>query len=198
MPECDYCGASFDSEKEELRHLKSEHRDELGPIDKRRIGDVGGDDGGLPTGPIALGVVLLASVAIVGYVVFVAGSGGGSSGDVGSAGSAHYHGTMNVTVTGDQVDFSQEQYQVQDQRFHFEGGDATRWHAHATGLTFEYAIQALGFDASLSPNSFTIDGTTYTDGDGYDVVFEINGEPLEELDYVLQEGDNVEVVVAEA
>jgi sulfur carrier protein ThiS len=198
MPECDYCGASFASEKEELKHLKSEHRDELGPIDKRRVGDVGGDDGGLPTGPIALGVVLLASVAIVGYVVFIAGSGGGSAGDVGPAGSAHYHGTMNVTVTGDRVDFSQAQYQVQDQRFHFEGGDGTQWHAHATGVTFEYAMDALGFDASLSPNSVTIDGTTYTDGDGYDVVFEINGEPLDELDYVLQEGDHVEIVVTEA
>jgi len=198
MPDCDYCGASFDSEEAELKHLESEHADELGPIDKRRVGDVDSGDDGLPTGPIALGVVLLVSAGIVAYVVFVAGGSGGGSADVGPVDSDHYHGTMEVVVTGDQVDFSQDRYQVRDRRFHFEDGDGTEWHAHATSVTFGYAMDALGFDASVSPNSFSIDGETYTDGEGYEVTFEVNGESLDDLDYVLEEGDDVRVVVSEA
>ncbi|MFQ3320247.1 MAG: hypothetical protein ACI80F_002325 [Natronomonas sp.] len=194
MPECEYCGAAHNSEEAHLKHLKSEHADELGPIDKRRVGGTDPDDG-LPTGPIALGVVLLVSAAIVGYVVFIAG---GSADNIGGAGSAHYHGTMEMTVTGDQIDFSQDKYQVQDRRFHFESRDGTEWHAHATGVTFEYAMESLGFDVSLSPKSITVEGTTYTDGEGHNVVFEISGDSVTDLSYVLQEGDHIRVVVTEA
>lgn len=193
MPECDYCGASFDSEGDELEHLKSEHRDELGPIDKRRVGDVGDDDG-LPVGPIALGVVIFTSVAIVGYVVLIAG---GSSG-VGARGSAHYHGTMEMSVLGDPVDFSRSEYQLRDRRFHFEEGDGTEWHAHATGVTFQYAMESLGFEVSLDPATLVFEGETYGSNDGFEVVFEVNGERLSDLTYVLQDGDSVRVVVREA
>ncbi|WP_336135241.1 hypothetical protein [Natronomonas amylolytica] len=196
MPECEYCGASHDSEEAHLKHLKAEHADELGPIDKRRVGDVDGDDGGLPTGPLALGVVMLLSIGIVGYVVFVAG-GSGPDG-IGQAGSAHYHGTMEMTVLGEEVDFSQEGYQVEDQRFHFEGGDGTQWHAHATGVTFEYGMEALGFEVDRSPTTLVYEGETYVDGEGYEVVFEINGEAVSDLEYTLQEGDSIRVVVREA
>ena len=41
MPECDYCGATHDGEGAHLDHLESEHYDELGPIDKRRVDDRG-------------------------------------------------------------------------------------------------------------------------------------------------------------
>jgi hypothetical protein len=197
MPDCEYCGASHDSEEAHLDHLASEHYAELGRIDKRRVDDHAGDGGGIPTGPLAIGVVVLASVAIVGYVVFVAGGSGASDG-IGAAGSAHYHGTMEMTVTGEEVDFSREEYQLQDRRFHFEGGDGTEWHAHATGLTFEYAMNSLGFEVSLSPNAITYQGTQYVDGEGYDVVFHINGDPVTDLGYVLQEGDHIRIVVTEA
>jgi len=150
MPECEYCGATHDSEGAHLDHLESEHYDELGPIDKRRVDDNTGPTDNIPIGPIAVGVVLLAAAVVVGYVVFVAG--GNNSQSVGPQGSAHYHGTREMEITGDRVDFSQSKYQVQDQRFHFEGGDGETWHAHASGMTFEYAMNALGFRVSTGPN----------------------------------------------
>ena len=191
MPECDYCGATHESETAHLEHLEAEHYDELGPIDKRRVDD-DGDDGGLPTGPIAIGVVLLAATGIVGYVVFVAG---GSSGGIGQAGSAHYHGGIEVTITGDTVDFSQSQYQLQDRRFHFEGGDGSEWHAHATGVTLEYGMSTLGI--GVGENSVTFDGTEYVDGEGYEVITQVNGEDVSP-DYVLTDGDDIRIVVREA
>ena len=195
MPECDYCGGSHDSEDAHLTHLKEEHYGDLGPIDKRRVDDAtGGSD--LPIGPIAVGVVVLAAVAVVGYVVFVVGGNSGGT-DLGPTGSAHYHGTMEMTVLGDRVDFSRSRYQVRDNRFHFEEGDGRRWHAHATGVTFGYAMNALGFDVSTEPNAIRYEGETYADGDGVEVVFEVNGESVD-LNYTLKEGDSIRVVVREA
>ncbi|MFB6170786.1 MAG: DUF3105 domain-containing protein [Haloarculaceae archaeon] len=75
MPECDYCGASFDTEQAHLEHLGNEHEGELGPIDRRRVDSDGDGDTGLPTGPIVLLVVVFASAAIVTYFVFGGGSG---------------------------------------------------------------------------------------------------------------------------
>ena len=195
MPECDYCGATHDGEEAHLEHLESEHYDELGPIDKRRVDDRGsGFD--VPVGPIAIGVVLVAAAGILGYVVFVAGGGGGGS-NVGPVQSDHYHGTMEMTVLGNDVDFSQSQYQVRDGRFHFEGGNGQRWHAHATGVTFGYAMRALGFDVSTDPNTLVYRGDTYTDDEGYEVVLEVNGNSVG-TDYVLKQDDDIRVVVREA
>jgi hypothetical protein len=194
MPECDYCGASHDSEEAHLQHLESEHYDEVGPIDKRRVDDVRGG-GDIPVGPIAVGVVLLAAAGVVGYVVFIAGGSGGSN--IGQTGSAHYHGTMEMTVLGERVDFSRSQYQVRDDRFHFEGGNGQRWHAHATGVTFGYAMNALGFDVSTDPNGIRYEGETYADGDQVEVIFEVNGDAVG-LNYVLKQGDDIRVVVREA
>ena len=145
MEECDYCGESFEGEKAYVNHLRAEHMDELGPIDRRRVG--ADDDGGssLPAGPVALALVIGATVAVVGYVVFIAG---GSGASVGPAGSAHYHGPMQMVVLGEQVDFSRDEYQLRDDRFHFEGGDGSTWHAHATGVTLDYAMESLGFDVT--------------------------------------------------
>ena len=194
MPECDYCGATHDSEGAHLDHLESEHYDELGPIDKRRVNDRGSEFD-VPVGPIAIGVVLVAAAGILGYVVFVAG--GNGSQEVGPYQSDHYHGTMEMTVLGNDVDFSQSQYQVRDNRFHFEGGNGQRWHAHATGVTFGYAMSALGFDVSTDPNTLVYRGDTYTDGEGYEVVLEVNGNSVG-TDYVLKQDDDIRVVVREA
>jgi sulfur carrier protein ThiS len=197
MEECDYCGESFEGEKAYVKHLRTEHVDELGPIDRRRVGadDEGGSD--LPVGPLALALVIGATVAIVAYVTFFAGGGGTASGSVGPAGSAHYHGSMEVVVLGERVDFSRSEYQLRDDRFHFEAGDGTQWHAHATGVTLDYAMESLGFDVTRT--SFTYQGTTYRDSsEEYTVRVTVNGDRVTPEEYVLQEGDRVRVVVEEA
>lgn len=193
MENCDYCGESFEGEKAYVKHLRTEHLDELGPIDRRRVG--ADDEGGsvLPTGPLALALVIGATVAVVGYVMFVAG---GSGGSVGPAGSAHYHGPIEMVVLGEQVDFSRSEYQLQDDRFHFEAGDGSTWHAHATGVTLDYAMESLGFDVTRT--SVTYQGTTYEDSDDqYNVTVTVNGNRVNPEQYILQEGDRIRIVVEE-
>jgi hypothetical protein len=199
MEECDYCGESFEGEQTYVGHLEAEHTDELGPIDRRRVGADEGGDSGLPVGPLALALVIGATVAVVAYVTFFTGGSGGSgtaSDDVGAAGSAHYHGTIEMVVLGDRVDFSRSEYQLQADRFHFEGGDGTQWHAHATGITLDYAMESLGFDVTRT--SVTYEGTTYRDSsDRYNVSVTVNGDRVDPEEYVLQEGDQVRIVVEE-
>jgi len=197
MEECDYCGASFEGEGAYVKHLRAEHMDELGPIDRRRVGadDEGGSD--LPVGPLALALVIGSTVAIVAYVTFFAGGSGTASGSVGPAGSAHYHGSIEMVVLGERVDFSRSEYQLRDDRFHFEAGRGTRWHAHATGVTLGYAMESLGFDVTRT--SVTYEGTTYSDSsEEYAVRVTVNGNRVNPDRYVLREGDQVRIVVEEA
>ncbi|WP_255150890.1 hypothetical protein [Halorarius halobius] len=209
MPDCDYCGASFDSESARDDHLRAEHADELGPIDQRRLGETEDDDDGIEAAPIALGVVLVAAVGIVAYVLFFAGGGGGGSGppygvngyDVqqtptSQAGSVHYHGTILMTVNGNAVDFSQREYQLQADAFHFENGDGERWHGHARGVTLEYAMATLGI--GVTDDSVTFQGTTYNQTGGTNVTVAVNGENVAPPGYVLQEGDRVRIAVTES
>lgn len=75
MPTCDYCGESFDSDEAEREHLQSEHAEELGPIDRRRVG-LDEEDTAFPTGPIAIAGIAVAALAIVALIVFFAGAPG--------------------------------------------------------------------------------------------------------------------------
>lgn len=199
MPDCDYCGASFDTEDAYVAHLGDAHEDELGRIDRRRVEGTG-SGAGLPIGPIVLGVILVAAAAIVGYTVFFAGGSGGDpgggGGGIGPAGSAHYHGTINVTITGETFDFSRARWKnpAQYPKFHFEGRQDARWHAHATGMTLAYGLDTIGFD--VTDDSVAFNGTTYVDGEGYDVTIQVDGTDVAPDD-VLEDGDHIRIVVRE-
>jgi hypothetical protein len=195
MADCDYCGESFEGEVPDS-HLRSDHFDELGPIDRRRLGEAMEDDG-LSAGPVALVVVIGLAVALVAYVVFFANGGTASAGPLQSD---HYHGPIEVTVLGEQVDFSEPQYQAPGgehsrPRFHFEGGNGERWHSHAASVTLDFGLEALGFD--VTRNSFTFEGTTYEDESEYDVSVTVNGNAVGP-GYTLQDGDSIVITVERA
>lgn len=201
MVDCSYCTEVFESEDAYLDHLAAEHEDELGRIDRRRVTGAEESESSLPlsTGPLVLvGVIGLAAV-IVAYVTF---GGGGSSDGPSALGSVHEHGTMNMTVTGEQVDFSKEKYQHQARPFHFEGGGGSVWHTHAKGVTLAYAMETL--DIKVTQDSVTFNGTTYRDDDPKrNVIVEVNGESVDPEEYVLQgtsapnaqQGDYIRIVV---
>jgi hypothetical protein len=215
MRDCPHCSASFEADDEVayLEHLRDEHPDEFGSVDRRRLDQLGGDgDDGVSSTALLLGGL---TVVVVGIVVFVTFGLGGSSPDDGVAaartpsnvGGAHYHGTMEMVVLDDRVDFSQQEYQLQANAFHFEGGDGRVWHGHAEGVTLEWAMASLGIEVTES--SVTFEGTTYRDSDPeYIVSVTVDGEPVDPATYVLKgasdagaaesQGDHVRIVVSEA
>jgi hypothetical protein len=70
MPECDYCGERTDTEQALLEHMRDEHEGDLGRIDRRRVAGLEGEDREIPTGPIAIALIVFISAAVVAFVVF--------------------------------------------------------------------------------------------------------------------------------
>ena len=199
--ECDYCSDSFEAEEPYLEHLRDEHGDDLGPIEQRRVDALGGDDDGLP-GFVYVAAVVVGLVLLGGVAVGVLGGGGGGGGDAQlndsaprqptNIGGPHHHGGMTVTIDGRSLDFSQQEYQLQADAFHYERGNGARWHVHARGVTLEYALESLGIDVAADALAF--DGTVYRTGDGDTVRYVVNGQSVDPTTYVLQPNDQVEVV----
>lgn len=200
MPSCDYCDDEFEDEAAYLDHLESAHYDDLDRIDRRRV-DERDEDSGFDRS-------MLAAVAIVGLLVV----GGGayamltmsqSAGDVQlpeveqrptGLGEVHSHGTIVVTVDGHTFDFSQGEYQLQSDYFHFEGGQGEQFHVHARGVTLQYALNTL--DIGVTADRVVWEDQEYErDDPDTEIAITVNGDPVDPATYVLQDGDDVEVVV---
>lgn len=214
MPDCKYCDRSFDSEDRYDEHLLAEHEDELGRIDRRRIQGVSDDDdSGVPTGPAVLIGVIGFALALVVYVVLFLGPGGGGGASTSvngiqvdqsptNVGQGDFHGLINVTIGGQQLDFSQSKFQRQAQAFHFEGGNGQVWHGHADGVTLQYAMATLGIN--VTENTVSYQGETYRTGDPDTTVqVLVNGNPVDPSTYTLsgtpdprrsQQGDFIKIV----
>ena len=197
--ECGHCGATFDDEETYLRHLRDEHGDELGSIEERRVSKLEPDNDGAPTAAVygaVLGGLLLAG--LLAYVLFFSGGGGASNPDTSSltqpqnVGAVHYHGTINATIGGQELDFSRQRFQLQADPFHFENRDGRQWHVHAEQVTLAYAMQTLGID--VTNGTVAYDGTTYGDDPNETAVVQVNGESVTPTEYVLQKGDTVRIV----
>jgi sulfur carrier protein ThiS len=189
MPDCDYCEQSFGDEGSLLEHMGDAHEGELGRIDQRRVEEhYGGDGEGLST-TITYAIVGIVIVAVIGGAVYaaVAAFGGGEQ-------RVHEHGTINVTVDGEPVDFQQSQY-LNAQGFHFHPGNP-QWHMHPAEpgrLTLADAMSRLGIE--VTETSITVEGETYDEAEGATIAIEVNGEPVDPGEYELHEDDHVRIAV---
>lgn len=201
MVECRYCGDTFDEEDAYLDHLAAEHDGELSAIDQRRVADRKADTRSLPVSPtgigVAIGIAIFAGVVIWGLTALS----GGNQGDVSGVAvtptdvwGVHKHGTIEMRVLGQSVDFSQDKYQLQADPFHFENRNGERWHVHAREVTLEYAMSTL--DIQVNRTAVTYQGTTYRDASPeYEVIVTVDGEPVTPSTYRLEECDHIRIIV---
>lgn len=186
MPECEYCSESFGDEDAYLRHLADEHEGELSRIDQRRVEALGGGaaESGMSNAQIGLAglaVVMLVAVALTGYLVVAGGNSDGPT----DQGAVHEHGTMEITVDGEQLNLMSAEFARSDSALHFHGneqqkyGDAV-WHKHARDVTLQYALETLGIEVNDAGTELTYDGTTYSEDDsGTEISITVNGEEVE-------------------
>jgi len=198
VTDCEHCSESFEDEAAYLRHLDDEHPGEMGPIERRKLDELGGSgDGGLSTPLLVGGIAVVALLLAVVLYTLTTGGSGSELGELGPApdpdahelgppgedevyrpyaiDSVHEHGPIQVTVDGEAIDFRQPEFQHPGEiyAFHFEGGER-RYHVHAKGVTLEYALEATAF--GVTNTSFAYDGVVYREGsnagapDGWEVV----------------------------
>ena len=141
--------------------------------------------------PIIAAIVIIAVISIYVFsqnTLSVAG--------FGPLGSAHEHAAFLVKVNGQNIDFSQPQYQVQSDYIHVENGDGTTLHRHATNVTFVGFLKSVKMDIDKKNNclAFT-NGTEYCDDDNNKLRTFINGNSTGSIsDYVLKNNDRLLVI----
>jgi hypothetical protein len=116
--------------------------------------------------------------------------------DFGPLGSAHEHAIFEVKLDGQNVDFSQRQYQVSatgNQFIHFEGGDGTTIHKHSIRVPIGEYLHSVDMD--IRDGCFIHDNGGQFCNDGKTLRFFVNGEERSSImDYVLQDEDRILVI----
>jgi hypothetical protein len=114
----------------------------------------------------------------------------------GALGSAHTHAAFLVKVNGENIDFSQPQYQVVSDYIHVENGDGTTLHRHATNVTFADFLESVKMNIDEENNclEFT-NGTEYCNNNFNQLRTFVNGNPTNSIsDYVINDNDRLLVI----
>jgi hypothetical protein len=140
--------------------------------------------------------IIAAIVIIAGISIYVFSQNTQSVAGFGPLGSAHEHAAFLVKVNGQNIDFSQPQYQVQSDYIHVENGDGTTLHRHATNVTFVDFLKSVKMDIDKKNNCLTFtNGTEYCDDDNNKLRTFINGNSTGSIsDYVLNNNDRLLVI----
>ncbi|HJS68001.1 MAG TPA: hypothetical protein VJ730_01145 [Nitrososphaera sp.] len=138
-------------------------------------------------------IPIVAAVAVAGIAAAVLTP---RSADFGPLGSAHVHAIFAVKLDGENIDFSQRQYQVGstgNQYIHFEGNDGTTVHRHSTKVPIGEYLRSVDMD--IREGCFVLDSGEQFCNDGKKLRFFVNGEEESSImDYILQDEDRILII----
>lgn len=146
---------------------------------------------------ITIGVLGVIAV-IVGYsawmFVNMSQTAPGGPEGAGALGSEHSHAAILVKIFGDTFDFSLPAYQIKTSWIHFEGGDGTTIHKHATGVKLGYLFDSLRL--GLDDKCFVFqDGRQFCTNEDYTLKFYVNGEQVNDIrNYEFMDKDRILIV----
>ena len=112
----------------------------------------------------------------------------------GKLGDEHEHAGILVRIHGDKFDFSLPPYQVKSPYIHFEAGDGSTIHRHASGVNLGFLFDTIRIN--LTDECFVFpDGKpehTFCTDDKYSLKFYINHQKVNGIrDYVLDDDDKI-------
>ena len=140
--------------------------------------------------PIIAVIAIIAVISIFLYSPNLPPSG------FGALGSAHTHAAFLIKVNGENIDFSQPQYQVQSDYIHVENGDGTTLHRHATNVTFAEFLKSIKMDLDETNKCLVFtNGTQYCNNENNQLRTFVNGNSTEPIsDYVINDNDRLLVM----
>ena len=140
--------------------------------------------------PIIAVLVIIAGISIYFYSQNLPPS------SFGALGSAHQHAAFLVKVNGENIDFSQPQYQVVSDFIHVENGDGTTLHRHATNVTFADFLETVKMDIDEENNCLVFtNGTQYCNNNDNQLRTFVNGNSTESIsDYIINDNDRLLVI----
>ena len=105
--------------------------------------------------------------------------------------SDHAHAAILVKIFGDKFDFSSSAFQLKSPWTHFEGGDGSTIHKHATGVTIGDLFDSLPVGFNEECFEFQ-NGRSFCTNAEYELVFYINGEKMTDIrDHEIEEDDRI-------
>ena len=136
-------------------------------------------------------------ILFFGLGIFVLFLDGCSENKMGPLWSAHNHADIKAYVLGNAIDFSQQKYQVKDEKVHFEDHDGDVVHTHATGITLGRMFETL--EMKIAGGCFTSDiGNRYcktgnaelkvyakSQGIGWEQIYSPEDYLIQDLDKIL-------------
>lgn len=132
---------------------------------------------------IAIGVFAVIAV-IVGYSVWIfmnmTTNAPGAPEGASPLGSEHSHAAMLVKIFGDTFDFSLPAYQIKTSWIHFEGGDGTTVHKHATGVKLGFLFNSMKLQVDDKCFVFQ-DGRQFCTNEDYSLRFFINDQEVNDV-----------------
>ncbi len=135
--------------------------------------------------------VVIALIAVIGYRVQLAVETANQRYDT----EVHVHADFAVYMNGNQLDFSQTEYQSsvsheKDEDVHLHDGDGKVVHRHAEGVTFAQLLKSIGYE--LGSDCFTTDAKEqYCTNASNTLAFYVNDTPADKTTYIPQEEDQI-------
>ena len=139
---------------------------------------------------ISIGVIA-AVVALIAYGVYTYAQNPPRTAGFGAVGSTHEHAAFKLFINNQTIDFSQPKYQVKSQYIHFEDGDGSTIHKHATGVNIGFLFETLGM--KFTSECIIMDnGEKYCNDGTNTLKFYVNGVANNMYDkYVLKDSDKI-------
>ena len=133
--------------------------------------------------------------AILGLIVFGIGYmlyGIFSAPQIGPIGSTHQHIDLLIHVDGQIIDLNQTQYAHQSNYAHLHQNETDVIHLHAINIPLNWFMDSLNIP--MTDSSLTLDGQTYNEDELNKLHIIINGEEIDDIEYVLQDEDKLLVL----
>ena len=140
------------------------------------------------------GIAIIVGIQVYNFLSFDQTTPGAPPG-AGTLGSEHVHASFLAKLHGDIFPYSGPAYQIKSSWMHFEAGDGSTIHRHATGVMMGWLFETTGL--GLDDECFAFKASAggerrFCTNEEFSLKFYVNHEPVDNLtERVFEDGDRI-------